>query len=89
MVVVMSAGATELEIVGVVHRLETAGATAFVSRGLNRVVIGLVGGPAAIAELGLADLPGVERVCAATGGLRLVSREVSPVRSVVDATRSP
>lgn len=86
MVVVMSAGATELEIAGIVHRLETAGATAFVSRGLNRVVIGLVGGPAAIADLGLADLPGVERVCAATGGLRLVSREVSPVRSVVDVS---
>jgi len=84
MVVVMSADATEPQIAGTVHRIEAAGVTAFVSRGSNRVVIGLVGDPLAIADLDLAGLPGVERVCAATGGLKLVSREVSPVRSVVD-----
>jgi len=43
MVVVMTAEAGETEIDGVVDRVRSAGGDAFVSRGMSRTIVGLVG----------------------------------------------
>ena len=43
MVVVMAAEAGETEIDGVVDRVRAAGGDAFVSRGMSRTIVGLVG----------------------------------------------
>src|SRR5450759_4537464 len=43
MVVVMTAEAGETEVDGVVDRVRAAGGDAFVSRGMSRTIVGLVG----------------------------------------------
>ena len=42
MVIVMAPGATEADIAHVVERVESVGGSAFVSKGVERTIIGLV-----------------------------------------------
>jgi hypothetical protein len=59
MVVVMRTGALPEEIDAVVARVESAGGSAFVSRGVQRTIVGLVGDIAAFQSLNLRAMPGV------------------------------
>src|ERR1700759_139142 len=83
MVVVMTAEAGETEVDGVVDRVRSAGGDAFVSRGLSRTIVGLVGDVDHLETLNLRGMPGVGDVVRITSPYKLVSREHHRERSVI------
>ena len=89
MVVVMKPGVAAGEVAAVVACVEAAGGQAFVSRGVHRVIIGLVGDVEVFASLDLAAMPGVAQVTRVSTEYKLVSREHHPERSVVHARGVP
>jgi 3-deoxy-7-phosphoheptulonate synthase len=88
-VVVMKPGVAEGDVAAVVVRVEAAGGQAFVSRGVRRVIVGLVGDVEEFASLDLAGMPGVAQVTRVSTEYKLVSREHHPERSVVHARGVP
>jgi 3-deoxy-7-phosphoheptulonate synthase len=83
MVVVMAAEADEADVQAVVTLVETAGGEAFVSRGVNRTIVGLVGDVEQFGTLNLRGMRGVADVVRISVPYKLVSRENHPDRSVV------
>jgi 3-deoxy-7-phosphoheptulonate synthase len=83
MVVVMAAEATQEDIDAVVDLVESAGGEAFVSRGVARTIIGLVGDIEQFEALNLRSLRGVNDVVRISVPYKLVSRENHPQRSVI------
>ena len=83
MVVVMAPGATDEQIDHVVERVESVGGEAFVSRGVVRTIIGLVGDIDSFHGLNLRSLPGVADVHRISDPFKLVSRQHHPERSTV------
>jgi 3-deoxy-7-phosphoheptulonate synthase len=83
MVVVMAAEASEADVQAVVTLVETAGGEAFVSRGVNRTIVGLVGDVDQFGALNLRGMAGVRDVVRISVPYKLVSRENHPDRSVV------
>ncbi|HKA69434.1 MAG TPA: 3-deoxy-7-phosphoheptulonate synthase [Actinomycetes bacterium] len=83
MVVVMSTDADDSQIDAVVARVTTAGGEAFVSRGVSRTIIGLVGDIERFQSLNLRALPGVADVLRVSVPYKLVSRENHPPMSTV------
>src|SRR6266480_2551311 len=83
MVVVMAAEAGETEIDGVVDRVRSAGGDAFVSRGMSRTIVGLVGDVDHLDTLNLRGMPGVSDVVRISSPYKLVSREHHRERSVI------
>ncbi|GAA3211116.1 3-deoxy-7-phosphoheptulonate synthase [Actinocorallia longicatena] len=89
MVVVMSTDVTEAEITEVVDVVRAVGGDAFVSRGVSRTIIGLVGDVAAFGMLNLHNRSGVAEVVRISVPYKLVSRENHPERSVVEVGGVP
>jgi 3-deoxy-7-phosphoheptulonate synthase len=83
MVVVMAPGATEEEIAHVTERVESVGGQAFVSRGVVRTIIGLVGDIDSFHGLNLRTMAGVADVHRISDPFKLVSRQHHPDRSTV------
>ncbi len=83
MVVVMAPEATESDIEGIVDLVNAAGGEAFVSRGVSRTIIGLVGDVEQFGALNLRSYPGVSDVVRISVPYKLVSREHHPNRSVI------
>ncbi|HEX2316811.1 MAG TPA: 3-deoxy-7-phosphoheptulonate synthase [Thermomonospora sp.] len=83
MVIVMGPEATEADIAAVVSLVETAGGEAFVSRGVARTIVGLVGDVEQFGTLNLRGMNGVRDVIRISVPYKLVSRENHPERSVV------
>ena len=83
MVVVMAPDATEEEIRHVTDRVEGVGGQAFVSRGVVRTIIGLVGDIDSFHGLNLRSMPGVADVHRISDPFKLVSRQHHPDRSTV------
>jgi len=83
MVVVMSPDATPEDIARVVARVEGVGGEAFVSAGVVRTIIGLVGDIDSFHHLNLRTLPGVADVHRISDPYKLVSRQHHPDRSTV------
>ena len=83
MVVVMSPDATDEDIAAVVARVEAVGGEAFVSKGLVRTIIGLVGDIDSFHHLNLRTLHGVADVRRISDPYKLVSRQHHPDRSTV------
>ena len=83
MVVVMTPEATEEQIARVTARVEETGGQAFVSRGVERTIIGLVGDLESFHGLNLRSMPGVEAVHRISDPYKLVSRQHHPERSTV------
>ncbi len=83
MVVVMRPGAPAEEVDAVVARVEDAGGSAFVSRGVQRTIIGLVGDVIAFQGLNLRAMPGVVEVVRVSKPYKLVSRENHPDASTI------
>ncbi|HEV3067193.1 MAG TPA: 3-deoxy-7-phosphoheptulonate synthase, partial [Streptosporangiaceae bacterium] len=75
MVVVMAAEAEEADVDGVVELVRGAGGDAFVSRGVSRTIVGLVGDIDQLDTLNLRGMPGVSDVVRITAPYKLVSRE--------------
>jgi 3-deoxy-7-phosphoheptulonate synthase len=89
MVVVMGTEATEADVQAVVSLVETAGGDAFVSRGVNRTIVGLVGDVEQFGMLNLRGMRGVRDVIRISVPYKLVSRENHPDRSVVRVAGVP
>ncbi|WP_066362288.1 3-deoxy-7-phosphoheptulonate synthase [Herbidospora mongoliensis] len=83
MVIVMAPQATQEDITEVVALVATAGGEAFVSRGVNRTIIGLIGDVEQFASLNLRGQRGVADVMRVSTPFKLVSRENHPERSTV------
>jgi 3-deoxy-7-phosphoheptulonate synthase len=83
MVVVMAPGATDEQIAHVTERVESVGGQAFVSRGVVRTIIGLVGDIDSFHGLNLRSLAGVADVHRISDPFKLVSRQHHPERSTV------
>lgn len=83
MVIVMTPEATDADIAHIVERVEAIGGEAFVSRGLTRTIIGLVGDITSFHQLNLRTLPGVADVRRISDPYKLVSRQHHPERSTV------
>jgi 3-deoxy-7-phosphoheptulonate synthase len=83
MVVVMASEATTEQLDAVVRTVEAAGGSAFVSRGVHRTIVGLVGDIGRFEALNLAALPGVGDVVRISVPYKLVSRENHPQTSTV------
>jgi 3-deoxy-7-phosphoheptulonate synthase len=82
-VVVMKTGAAQAEVDAVVGVVQDAGGSAFVSRGVTRTIVGLVGDIALFQTLNLGALPGVQDVIRISQPFKLVSRESHPTPSTV------
>jgi 3-deoxy-7-phosphoheptulonate synthase len=89
MVVVMRPGAGTDEIDAVVERVESAGGSAFISRGVQRTIVGLVGDVAAFQALNLRALPGVVDVVRVSRPYKLVSREHHPEATTIQVGGVP
>lgn len=83
MVVVMSAQARPEDVEAVVRTVEDSGGSAFVSRGVQRTIVGLVGDIELFANLNLAGLPGVSEVIRISAPYKLVSRSNHTATSTV------
>jgi 3-deoxy-7-phosphoheptulonate synthase len=83
MVIVMAPQAGEADLAEVVRRVETAGGSAFVSRGVTRTIVGVVGGEAVLESIDVTGVPGVAEVVRITSPYKLVSREHHPRTSTV------
>src|SRR3954453_13771963 len=89
MVVVMRTGAAPEEIDAVVDRVEAAGGAAFISRGGQRTIIGLVGHIAAFQSLNLRAMPGVGDVVRVSKPYTPVSREHPPEATTIQVGGVP
>jgi 3-deoxy-7-phosphoheptulonate synthase len=83
MVVVMSPDATDEDVAHVVERVESVGGEAFVSKGVVRTIIGLVGDLESFHGLNLRTLRGVADVHRISDPYKLVSRQHHAERSTV------
>ena len=83
MVVVMAPEATDSDVEAIVELVGTAGGEAFVSRGVSRTIIGLVGDVEQFSALNLRSYSGVTDVVRISVPYKLVSRENHPSRSVI------
>ena len=83
MVVVMTPDATDAEIAHVVERVESVGGEAFVSKGVVRTIIGLVGDIDSFHHLNIRSLGGVADVHRISDPYKLVSRQHHSDRSTV------
>jgi 3-deoxy-7-phosphoheptulonate synthase len=82
-VVVMAPGAAPEQVDAVVARVEAAGGSAFISRGVERTIIGLVGDIAHFTTLNLRAMPGVGEVVRVSKPYKLVSREHHPQATTI------
>src|SRR6202453_2192841 len=89
MVVVMATEAGETDVDGVVDLVRSAGGDAFVSRGVTRTIVGLVGDIDHLSTLNLRSLPGVSDVMRISAPYKLVSREHHRERSVIGVAGVP
>ncbi|MEV4162803.1 3-deoxy-7-phosphoheptulonate synthase [Nonomuraea dietziae] len=83
MVIVMGPEATQGDIEAVVGLVQGAGVEAFVSRGVQRTIVGLVGDVTQLSAANLRGMGGVRDVMRITAPYKLVSRENHPDRSTV------
>jgi 3-deoxy-7-phosphoheptulonate synthase len=83
MVIVLAADATESDVEAIVDRVVAAGGEAFVSRGVSRVIVGLVGDVDRFETLNFGAMPGVHSVTRISAKYKLVSMEHRQERSTV------
>jgi 3-deoxy-7-phosphoheptulonate synthase len=83
MVVVMSPDATDEDVARVVEKVESVGGEAFVSKGVVRTIVGLVGDIESFHHLNLRTMSGVADVHRISDPYKLVSRQHHPDRSTV------
>src|SRR5215469_510609 len=89
MVIVMAPEVTQGDIEAVVALVRSAGGEAFVSRGVSRTIIGLVGDVDHFGALNLRSRSGVSDVIRVSVPYKLVSREHHAERSVIRVAGVP
>ena len=83
MVIVMAASATQADIDSVVAHVQVHGGKAFVSRGITRTIVGVVGTEAVLETIDVTGLPGVAETKRITAAYKLVAAENHTNRSTV------
>ncbi|MBZ0095558.1 MAG: 3-deoxy-7-phosphoheptulonate synthase [Sulfuricella sp.] len=89
MIIVMSSGATEQQIEGVVKKIREAGLDANISRGTERTVIGAIGDERKLEQEYFEALPGVEQAMHIVKPYKIVGREWHKQDSVIDIKGIP
>ena len=89
MIVVMNAGATQENIDHVIAKIEQAGLRTHLSKGEDRVIIGVIGDKQLISRLEMNMMEGVEKTVRITEKYKLVSREFHPESSIVYVSGFP
>jgi 3-deoxy-7-phosphoheptulonate synthase len=83
MVIVMAPTAIDTDIDGVVAHIETHGGQAFVSRGVMRTIIGVVGTEEVLETIDAGQLPGVAETMRITAPYKLVSAQNHAKRTTI------
>src|SRR5919107_2942125 len=83
MVIVMAPGAADADIANVVAHIETHNGQAFVSRGVMRTIIGVVGTEDVLETLDVEGLPGVAETMRITAPYKLVSAQNHTKRTTI------
>ncbi len=83
MVIVMAPGATESDVANVVTHIEAHGGQAFVSSGVTRTIVGVVGTEEVLETLDADGLPGVAETMRITAPYKLVSAQNHTRRTTV------
>src|SRR3954447_8288607 len=83
MVIVMAPAASETDISGVVTHIEAHGGQAFVSRGVMRTIVGVVGTEDVLETLDAGQLPGVAETMRITAPYKLVSAQNHAKRTTI------
>jgi 3-deoxy-7-phosphoheptulonate synthase len=83
MVIVMAPEATEADVTTVVTHIETHGGQAFVSRGVMRTIVGVVGTEEVLETLDADGLPGVAETMRITAPYKLVSAQNHARRTTI------
>src|SRR4051795_3361340 len=83
MVIVMAPSASEQDVTGVVTHIEAHGGQAFVSRGVMRTIVGVVGTEEVLETIDAAGLPGVVETMRITAPYKLVSAQNHSQRTTV------
>ncbi|GAA4517177.1 MULTISPECIES: 3-deoxy-7-phosphoheptulonate synthase [Nonomuraea] len=89
MVIVMGPEATSAHVATVVGVVQSAGVEAFVSKGVQRTIVGLVGDVTQLDAASLRGMAGVRDVMRVSTPYKLVSRENHPERSTVHVSGVP
>lgn len=85
MIVIMKKGSAQAEVKRVVDRLEQLGFGIHLSEGVEKTIIGAIGGDrVALAEANIEAFPGVERVTPISKPYKLVGREWKPADTLVN-----
>ncbi|HEX9230992.1 MAG TPA: hypothetical protein VF869_03710, partial [Jatrophihabitantaceae bacterium] len=79
----MAPSATDADVTGVVAHIEAHGGQAFVSRGVMRTIIGVVGTEDVLETMDAAGLPGVSETMRITAPYKLVSAQNHARRTTV------
>ena len=79
----MAPGASDTDIAGVVSHIETHGGQAFVSRGVMRTIVGVVGTEDVLETLDADGLPGVAETMRITAPYKLVSAQNHAKRTTI------
>jgi 3-deoxy-7-phosphoheptulonate synthase len=82
-VIVMAPGASNADIDGVVSHIETHGGQAFVSRGVMRTIVGVIGTEDVLETLDADGLPGVAETMRITAPYKLVSAQNHAKRTTI------
>jgi 3-deoxy-7-phosphoheptulonate synthase len=83
MVIVMAPGATDADIAGIVTHIEAHNGQAFVSRGVTRTIVGVVGTEDVLETLDVDGLPGVAETMRITAPYKLVSAQNHDRRTTI------
>jgi 3-deoxy-7-phosphoheptulonate synthase len=83
MVIVMAPEATDGDVAAVVSHIETHGGKAFVSRGVMRTIVGVVGTEEVLETLDAEGLPGVAETMRITAPYKLVSAQNHARRTTI------
>jgi 3-deoxy-7-phosphoheptulonate synthase len=83
MVIVMAPDATDSDIAGVVNHITLRGGQAFVSRGVMRTIVGVIGSEDVLEAMDADSLPGVAETMRITAPYKLVSGQNHAKRTAV------
>jgi 3-deoxy-7-phosphoheptulonate synthase len=89
MVIVMAPQAGDADIAAVVSQIEAHGGQAFVSKGVSRTIIGVVGAEEVLETLDVSVLPGVAETMRITAPYKLVSAQNHAKRTTVRVAGVP
>ncbi|MCX6767719.1 MAG: 3-deoxy-7-phosphoheptulonate synthase [Candidatus Micrarchaeota archaeon] len=83
MIIVMKEGATKQQVEHVKEKIAALGLRTFVSKGIERTIIGMIGDDRVVSSDAIQALPGVENVVPVLKPYKLASREAHPKDTVI------